>query len=1073
MATPKRNSSRLLKIRNRRSRQKIRSKINFERLEDRKLLAADFLITEFLASNDEVLLDDNGNSSDWIEIHNAGNSAGNLQGFALTDDPAVNDKYIFPSVTVGAGQYLVVFAGDDTAPSTGNDLYTGFGLGASGEYVALIDTGGTVVSEFGVGGQEFPVQYEDISYGVEFFGSTPTNNVSYFATPSPGFANFDSIAGITERVFANQTPGFYDNAIQVALTTATPGATIRYTVDGSTPTNSNGANYTTPLTISSTTNLRAIAVKTDYLSAVDRTWSYLFLDDILTQSLNGDPPPGWPSEWGKKTFVDYGLDPDVFAVEGSQAIRDSLLSIPTWSITTDLDNLFDPATGIYANAQERGREWERPASVELINPDGEEGFQVNAGLRIKGAYSRRPENPKNSLKLYFRDEYGDAELNYPVHGSEGVDTFQRLDLRTAQNWSWSFNGVSRANFIEDQLARYNQRDLGQPYTRSVWFHMYLNGQYWGLYQTQERHDGDYGPNYFGGEKEDYDVIKAESGRADAAEGNIDAYNRLFEQANALGPDGRTPAFADNAAYMRAQGLNEDGTRNEDYEVLLDVDNVITYMMLILSGGNRDAPIGDYSNNLFLNNFYALRNRNSDQGFIFLAHDSEHTHLDTTIDRNGPFNDLRFDTAQYFNPQTLHQRLMANDEYRLRFADNVQKAFFNGGVLSVEGQQQRITELASLIDTAIIAESARWGDAKRGTGTPRLRSTWINALDDLRDNYFPARNPIVLEQFRNTTIQTKNNNGFYTNESAAPLLPNVAAPNFLINNTLQHGGQITPGSNLGLDATEGTIYYTLDGTDPRLFGGAINSNATPFSPSSVVSTAITEGDSWKYHDQGSNLGTAWRNSSYNDSTWATGDAQLGYGENDEATVVSFGNNSNFKHVTTYFRKQFSAVAGTYTGATLRIRRDDGAVVYLNGQEVVRNNLPASDIFFNTFASNADDDGNTWLEFEIDAGLLVGGVNTLAVEIHQVSRTSSDISFDAELVVRRLNNGSTVSLNGETQVLARTLASDGTWSALESATFVLEEELANASNIRVSEIHYNPTAPDAEFIEIQNIAFGSYC
>jgi len=221
--------------------------------------------------------------------------------------------------------------------------------------------------------------------------------------------------------------------------------------------------------------LRAVATRGNYLSVADRTWSYLFIDDILQQSPNGEVPAGWPTQQNAAGYqIDYGFDPDVFDIEGTQAVRDALLAIPTWSITTDLDNLFDPQTGIYYNAQQRGSEWERPASVEKLDSgDGTGGFQVNAGLRIKGAFSRRPENPKHSLKLYFRNEYGDESLNYPVHGDEGVDYFKKLDLRTAQNWSWAFNGTDQASFIVDELNRVSQQELGQPSTTKILQHLIL------------------------------------------------------------------------------------------------------------------------------------------------------------------------------------------------------------------------------------------------------------------------------------------------------------------------------------------------------------------------------------------------------------------------------------------------------------------------------------------------------------------------------------------------------------------------------------------------------------------------
>jgi len=261
--------------------------VQYQALEPRKLLAAAPIISEFVASNDNGLSNDTGGESDWIEIYNAGDMAIDLAGYTLTDDAGETDKWTFPSVNLAAGSYLIVFADDDAAPTTGTDLYTGFKLKASGEYVGLYDTAGVVVSEFSTGGGDYPEQFEDISYGVRF-DTGNLDQASFFATPTPGFANTNPVEGVVERVLSDTDAGFYDSTIQVSLSTNTPGATIRFTTDGSTPSDSNGFVYSGPISVSSTTNLRAVATKPNYLQVHDRTWSYLFLDDVLTQSNDGN-----------------------------------------------------------------------------------------------------------------------------------------------------------------------------------------------------------------------------------------------------------------------------------------------------------------------------------------------------------------------------------------------------------------------------------------------------------------------------------------------------------------------------------------------------------------------------------------------------------------------------------------------------------------------------------------------------------------------------------------------------------------------------------------------------------------
>lgn len=630
----------------------------------------------------------------------------------------------------------------------------------------------------------------------------------YFATPTPGDANGTPYLGFIGQVTASVPRGFYDAAFSVELASATPGVRIRYTLDGSEPTESNGLDYDGPLAIDRTTTLRASVFLPGYLSPPSETYTYLFLSDVVAQSADGSPPPGWPSSWGNNV-VDYGMDPDIVDDPrfGGQAMIDALEALPSISLTTGLGNLFDPVTGIYANAYNQGRDWERPASVELINPDGSPGFQINAGVRIRGGFSRSGGNPKHSFRLFFRDEY-EGDLEFPLFGDEGADVFEKVDLRTAQNYSWSFLGDPLYTFTRDIFSRDTQRDMGEPYTRGRYYHLYIDGQYWGLYQTQERSEAFYGETYFGGDEDDYDVVKVEAGPyvIQATDGTLDAWQRLWEAA--------TAGFASDAAYLKAQGKNADGTDNANYEVLLDVDNLIDYMLVIFYGGNLDAPISAFLGNGAPNNFYALRNRKAREGFRFFAHDSEHTLLNAFEDRTGPYP--AGEQFPHFNPQWLHQQLMANAEYRLRFADHVRRHFFDGGALTPEAATARFLARVGEVGPAILGESARWGDAK--VSTPYTIDTWQAAVDSILQNFFPARTAIVLDQLR-----------------ADGLYPSVEAPGILVNGVPSRGGRVAAGSVLRFAVTSGLVYYTTDGTDPRLPGGGIRPTALVYDPATDTIT----------------------------------------------------------------------------------------------------------------------------------------------------------------------------------------------------------------------------------------------
>ena len=169
--------------------------------------------------------------------------------------------------------------------------------------------------------------------------------------------------------------------------------------------------------------------------------------------------------------------------------------------------------------------------------------------------------------------------------------------------------------------------------------------------------------------------------------------------------------------------------------------------------------------------------------------------------------------------------------------------------------------------------------------------------------------------------------------------------------------------------------------------------TTYSPGN--SSLILANATWKYLDNGSDQGTVWNTTTFDDSTWKSGKAELGYGDGDETTIVNFGTNASNKYITTYFRKSFSIINPLDYSLILDLIRDDAAIVYLNGNEVYRNNLPSGTINYNTLAIENVADEASWLRTIINPAFLISGINVIAVEIHQQSSTSSDISFNAQL------------------------------------------------------------------------------
>jgi hypothetical protein len=301
-------------------------------------------------------------------------------------------------------------------------------------------------------------------------GALVNGDPAFFKPATPGAINGlpSSLGKVADTQFSHKR-GIYTAAFQLTISTPTPQAQIRYTLDGSTPTETNGIIYSGPISISKTTILRTAAFREGWLATNVDTQTYLFLDDVIRQSPNGEVPPGFVPSGTNGHTLNYGMDPDIVNstnanIGGAVQVKNALAAIPSVSIVTDPSNLWSTNRGIYVNPGGRGFQWERPCSIELLN-DPAGGFKVEAGVRIRGGFSRSSGNPKHAFHFFFRGEYGDPKLRYPLFGREGASEFDQLDLRTAQNYSWSFGGDSRNTFLREEFSRDAQGAMGQPYAR--------------------------------------------------------------------------------------------------------------------------------------------------------------------------------------------------------------------------------------------------------------------------------------------------------------------------------------------------------------------------------------------------------------------------------------------------------------------------------------------------------------------------------------------------------------------------------------------------------------------------------
>ena len=320
-------------------------------------------------------------------MYNPSSTPVDAGGLYLTDDPEMPTQWQIPTgnrsiTTIPAWGFLLVWADGDTKDS---GLHTSFKLDSDGDTLYLFDTDGRTVLD----SVEFGRQTVNISYGRY---PDATGDWQFLMFPTPAMGNTPAYQGVVSDPAFSHEHGFYEEPIEVTISCATPDAMIYYTTDGSEPFQQGGRAptggvYTQPIRIAQTTCLRAIAVRLGWGSSRMQTQTYLFAANVPMQSPR---PSGFPTDW-KGVAADYAMSSNIVSnPQYGPQLPAALLSLPSMSIVMNVRDLFDTQTGIYSNPQSSGVAWERPCSVELINPDGTPGFQINCGVRIRVAAFRSP-----------------------------------------------------------------------------------------------------------------------------------------------------------------------------------------------------------------------------------------------------------------------------------------------------------------------------------------------------------------------------------------------------------------------------------------------------------------------------------------------------------------------------------------------------------------------------------------------------------------------------------------------------------------------------------------------------------
>ncbi|MEZ5303390.1 MAG: lamin tail domain-containing protein [Verrucomicrobiales bacterium] len=401
------------------------------------------------------------------------------------------------------------------------------------------------------------------------------------------------------------------------------------------------------------------------------------------------------------------------------------------------------------------------------------------------------------------------------------------------------------------------------------------------------------------------------------------------------------------------------------------------------------------------------------------------------------------------------------DFRTLVADRLHKHYANGGAMTDEAILARLQERLNEVQLSMIPEIARWG-GPNNTDSYQTVPEWQAKVDFHVNSWIPGHSAARVAQFK-----------------AAGFLPATDAPAFS-----QHGGAVAQGYPLTMQANA-PVYYTTDGTDPRLPGGALSPSALLYEPPVLTNPVSLVGDTTGVRGivpADNSVDATWTAAGFDDSAWASA-AGAGVGYDEDTTYVPYidlnvGAAMNDTSTTAYLRYAFTVDdPAALTNLTLAMRYDDGFVAYLNGTRIASANAPATlDFQAGATAQHADGEAVGFApvayEHPDPASLLVAGQNVLAIHGLNYLITSSDFLIEPQLTayeIEDIGGSPPVAINAPTVVKARAQSAGGEWSALTEAFFAIGPAV-QPGDVGVAEIHYNPDgqSESTEFIELINLA-----
>jgi hypothetical protein len=650
-------------------------------------------------------------------------------------------------------------------------------------------------------------------------------------------------------------------------------------------------------------------------------------------------------------------------IETATYLISDTFNLPVFSLVTDPVNLWDSVQGIYVSGTNGitgycsevpvnwNQDWERPVSLEFLGKSGTRKLFTDGGLKIHGGCSRTA--PMKSLGYFSRNEYGSNELRYPFfREKEDVTWFKDLIFRNSGNDFWYT--MMRDGIIQ-AVAKSNMDIDKQGFEPVI---VFLNGEYWGIHNLREDVNEHYFESNYGIPSEEIDLLKT--------------YNQVVS--------GTGIYFVNLENYMGSHDLSVQS--NYDYVAeRIDINEYINYQITEMFFANRDWPG---------NNQKYWRHRPTNGKWRWVMFDMDFTW--GLYEFNPAIDMFTFCTAtdgpDWPNPPWatfLFRKLLENKGFRdlfiQRFMMHLNTTFQPENVIHFIDSMQ-----ANIYDE-FPAHVARWSQ-------PWSIDQWYANVEELR-NFARQRPGYVWQTMRDYFSLGRE---IWLSVNYPDTAGKIMVNEFIVPPGGFEGRHIS-GVPLNLKAF------------PAAGNKFIRWEITPYDQ--IKETILPRQSYWKYLDTGVYPGDGWNSAGFDDAAWKEGQGELGYGDGGETTILDFGPDTNNKYITYYFRKEIEIESlSQYTESVIRLMRDDGAVVYINGKEVLRVLMPEGTITNETLSAAyaGGTDESTYFEYYIDSLYLATGTNIIAVEIHQSGVTSSDISFDLELMGSYSISGGSVEYEG---------------------------------------------------------------